>query len=185
MDKESELKYLAELGKGNHEAFNILFMSYHSLVKRFLLGFIKDDDEVSDIAQDVFYNVWTHREFVSKAGSFKAYLFRMVRNAIYNHYKLNVIRQGHLQKFYQQQILVDDLLEEKLHAEELGLLIDIAIDNMPPQRKRIFTMSRKDGLTNEEIAQQLNINKRTVENHITQALADLRKILKVMLPFFI
>jgi RNA polymerase sigma-70 factor, Bacteroides expansion family 1 len=185
MDKDLELRCLKALGEGDHAAFNILFMSYHDLVKRFLLGFIKDEDEVSDLAQDIFYNVWTHRGAISNAESFKAYLFRMARNAIYNHYKLNVIRQDHLQKFYSRQILIDDLQEERLYAEELSLLIDIAIDNMPSQRKRVFTMSRKEGLTNEEIALQLNINKRTVENHITQALTDLRKVLKVILLFFI
>lgn len=185
MNRELELKSLDALGKGDHEAFNVLFMSYHDLVKRFLFGFIKDEDEVLDMAQDIFYNVWTHRQSVSKVDSFKAYLFRMAKNAIYNHYKMNVIRQAHLQNFHRQQILIDDQQEEALYAEELSLLIDVAIGNMPPQRKRIFTMSRKDGLTNEEIARQLNLNKRTVENHITQALADLRKVLKMILLFFI
>jgi RNA polymerase sigma-70 factor (ECF subfamily) len=56
---------------------------------------------------------------------------------------------------------------------------------MPPQRKQIFKMSRKEGLSNEEISKRLNISKRTVENHITQALANLRKVLNVIIPFFI
>ncbi len=185
MDKVLEAKCLEALGKGDHEAFNILFMSYHSLVKRFLLGFIKDEDEVLDIAQDVFVKVWTHRKLAASAESFKAYLFRMTRNEIYNYYKLNAIHEDHLEKYRSQSVLVDDLLEERILAEELGLLLDIAIDNMPPQRKLIFKMSRKDGLSNEEISLRLNINKRTVENHITQALSDLRKVLKVILPFFI
>ena len=76
-------------------------------------------------------------------------------------------------------------MEERILAEELGLLLDIAVENMPPQRKQIFKMSRKEGLSNEEISLKQNINKRTVENHITQALADLRKVLKIVLPFFI
>ena len=71
-----------------------------------------------------------------------------------------------------------DLIEENIYAKELSLLIDIAIEQMPEQRRRIFKMSRKDGLSNEEISLKLEINKRTVENHITQALADLREILK-------
>ena len=56
---------------------------------------------------------------------------------------------------------------------------------MPPQRKLIFMLSRKNGLSNDEIAQRLSITKQTVENHITNALADLRKVLKIILPFFI
>ena len=84
---------------------------------------------------------------------------------------------------YEQKIQLSsngysDLIEENIYAKELSLLIDIAIEQMPEQRRRIFKMSRKDGLSNEEISLKLEINKRTVENHITQALADLREILK-------
>ena len=185
MEKELEVKHLEALGEGDHEAFNMLFMSYHSLVKRFLFGFIKEEDEVLDLAQEVFIKVWTHRKSAASADSFKAYLFRMARNELYNYYKLNAIHENHLERYYQQSVWVDDLMEERILAEELGLLLDIAVENMPPQRKQIFKMSRKEGLSNEEISLKLNINKRTVENHITQALADLRKVLKIVLPFFI
>ncbi|MBS6574953.1 MAG: RNA polymerase sigma-70 factor [Parabacteroides goldsteinii] len=185
MDGNLDSKYLEALGMGDHEAFNILFMSYHSLVKRFLLGFIKEEEEVSDLAQNIFLKIWTNRKSVALAESFKSYLFRMARNEVYNYYKLHAIHEDHLEKYRSQSVLVDDLLEERILAEELGLLLDIAIDNMPPQRKLIFKMSRKDGLSNEEISHRLNINKRTVENHITQALSDLRKVLEVILPFFI
>ena len=185
MDKDVESKYLEALGRGDHDAFNVLFLSYHSLVKRFLFGFIKEEDEILDIAQNIFIKIWTHRQSVALVDSFKAYLFRMARNEIYNYYKLHVIRENHLEQYRQQTVWVEDLLEENILAEELELLLDIAIDNMPTQRKLIFKMSRKEGLSNDEISHQLNINKRTVENHITQALADLRKVLKVVLPFFI
>jgi len=185
MDKELELKCVQALGKSDHDAFNMLFLSYHSLVKRFLFGFIKGEDEVLDIAQEIFIKIWTHRKSIANVDSFKAYLFRMSRNEIYNYYKLNAIRENHLEQYSQQTIWVDDLLEERLLADELGLLLEIAVDEMPAQRKLIFRMSRKDGLSNEEIALRLNINKRTVENHITQALADLRKVLKIIIPFFI
>ena len=56
------------------------------------------------------------------------------------------------------------------------MLLDMAVEQMPEQRKKIFKLSRKEGLSNEEISHMLQINKRTVENHITNALKDLRKI---------
>ena len=71
----------------------------------------------------------------------------------------------------------EDLIEEKIHAEDLELLIVMSIEKMPPQRKKIFKMSRFEHLSNDEIAQQLNISKRTVESHISQAMSDLRKLL--------
>ncbi|MDR0429580.1 MAG: LuxR C-terminal-related transcriptional regulator, partial [Tannerellaceae bacterium] len=63
--------------------------------------------------------------------------------------------------------------------------IDIVIEKMPPQRKLIYRKSRNEGLSNEQIAQELNISKRTVENHITQALNDIRKNITSLLSFFL
>ncbi|WP_336526895.1 sigma-70 family RNA polymerase sigma factor, partial [Bacteroides acidifaciens] len=63
----------------------------------------------------------------------------------------------------------------------LEVLLSIAIEKMPPQRKRIFQMSRKKGMNNEEIANELHISKRTVENHLTQALKDIRKIISLLI----
>lgn len=185
MNKDLESEYLKALGKGDHEAFNMIFLTYHSLVKRFILGFTKEEDIALDIAQDIFVKIWTNRKSMASVNSLKAYLFKMARNEIYNYFKLHAIHENHLEQYQQQTVWVEDILVERILAEELELLMDIAVENMPPQRKLIFKMSRKEGLSNDEISQQLNINKRTVENHITQALADLRKALSLVLPFFI
>ena len=136
------------------------------------------------MTQDIFYKIWTNRETISKVDSFKAYLFRMARNMIYDYYEHSLIEENYQQK-EQRRSTYDDLIEEELYARELSLLIDIAVEKMPPQRRNIFIMSRKDGLSNEEIAQRLNISKRTVETHLTQALAELRKIAySTLLLFF-
>lgn len=60
----------------------------------------------------------------------------------------------------------------------------MTVDKMPPQRKAIFCLSRKQGLSNDAIALQLNISKRTVETHISAALSDLRKVISILLLFF-
>ena len=77
------------------------------------------------------------------------------------------------------------MIEEKIHAEDLELLIVMSIEKMPPQRKTIFKMSRFEHLSNDEIAQQLNISKRTVESHISQAMSDLRKLLVLYVITFV
>ncbi len=63
-------------------------------------------------------------------------------------------------------------------------MIDITVNQMPDQRKLIYKMSRVEGIPNGEIAEKLGISKRTVENHLTAALADLRKVVKLILFFF-
>jgi RNA polymerase sigma-70 factor (ECF subfamily) len=174
MDANLELKYLEKLGKSDHGAFDMLFTEYYPRVKSFLFGFVKDRETASDLAQDIFFKVWVNRENLSRIASFKAYLFRMARNMVYDYFehidvmeKYGLEQQEHEERSYS--------MEEEIYARELTLLIDIIVDRMPPQRKRIFIMSRKEGLSNEEISGILKINKRTVENHITQALQDIRK----------
>ena len=178
MDGDREYEYMKKLGQGDHKSFDALFLLYHPKVKNFLLGFIKDEEEACDMAQDIFFKVWTNRESISKVNSLKAYLYRMARNMIYDYYEHSLVKASYEQKQLLSSIAYTDLIEEDLYAKELAILIDIAIEQMPEQRRRIFKMSRKEGLSNDEISQRLEINKRTVENHITQALADLRTILK-------
>lgn len=178
MEINREAEYMEKLGQGDHKSFDALFVLYHPRVKNFLLGFVKDEEEACDMAQDIFFKVWTNRESISKVASLKAYLYRMARNMVYDYFEHNLVKESYEQKLQSSSNDYSDLIEEDFYARELSILIDIAIEQMPEQRQRIFKMSRKDGLSNEEISQKLEINKRTVENHITQALADLREILK-------
>lgn len=180
MESHTEKQYLNGMQDGDHKAFSALFMIYYPKMKFYLTRFLKDDNEASDMAQDIFYKIWENRENCCNIKNFNAYIYSMARNAVYNYFEHNLIKQNYASKF-QEGALYNDILEGELYAKELGLLIDIAIEKMPEQRRRIFKMSRKEGLSNEDISKELFINKRTVENHITLALADLRKII-ILIP---
>lgn len=178
MEVNREAEYMEKLGQGDHKSFDALFVLYHPRVKNFLLGFVKDEEEACDMAQDIFFKVWTNRESISRVSSLKAYLYRMARNMVYDYFEHSLVKETYEQKIQLSSNEYSELIEEDIYARELSLLIDIAIEQMPEQRRRIFKMSRKEGHSNEEISLKLGINKRTVENHITQALSDLREILK-------
>lgn len=170
---------LKKIKESNHDAFNRLFMEYYPQVKAFLFGFIKNMDDASDMAQDIFVKIWQNRDALPQIANFKSYLFRTAKNAV-----LNFIEHTLVEKNFQDKAVVKSLskpyyqevIEDDLYARELEMLLDMAVEQMPEQRKKIFKLSRKEGLSNEEISHMLQINKRTVENHITNALKDLRKI---------
>lgn len=183
MDKNLEAECLVKLSKGDHRSFEILYLHYHPKIHHFLCGFIKNEEEAFDMAQDIFYKIWVNREDMSQVTSFKAYLFSMARNMIYNNYEHNLVREKYtLNQLQQNQ---EYHWEEEFLVQELSLLLELVIEQMPEQRKRIFKMSRKEGLSSEEIAARLQINKRTVENHISNALTDLRKALRHISCFFL
>ena len=76
------------------------------------------------------------------------------------------------------------LADSAIDSRDLLLLIRMVVEKMPEQRRRIFRMSREEGLSNDQIAEQLSISRRTVENQISRALAELRKLVKLILFFF-
>lgn len=176
MDRELEIECLTNLSKGDHRSYELLFFAYHPKVYHFLCGFIKNEEEAYDMVQEIFYKVWVNHKAMGEIKSFKAYLFTMARHMIYNHYEHNLVKE----KYTLNQLAQSEIYEaeEELFAKDLALLIDLVVSRMPEQRQRIFKMSRKEGFSSDEIATRLNINKRTVENHISNALSDLRKALQ-------
>lgn len=183
MRKEEEEANVKALSEGDSKAFELLFLRYQPKLVYFFAGFVHDEEIARDLAQDLFFNLWTKRERLSGIHSFSSYLYQMARNALYNYYDHTLV----CEKYDAEQIfcpLVVENTEELFFARELQELIDLRVAQMPPQRRLIFRMSRVECLNNDEIASRLSLSKRTVENHLTAALSDLRTMLKIALILF-
>lgn len=178
-----EKKVLQTIALGDIQAFEKIFLQYQPKLIFFLKGFLHDEEMSRDMAQDIFLDLWINRNRLADVRSFSPYLFQIARYNIYNYFDRLVVRE----KYTIEQILQmndSESIEENIFLKDLQEHIETIVNRMPPQRQRIFRMSRYEGLCNDQIAQQLNISKRTVENHLTAALADLRKILLCLCFFF-
>ncbi len=172
-----------EQNQDNKKIFEQLFTTYYSRIKKFLTGFLDSPEEGEDLAQDVFVKLWQNRSSIVYIENVNAYLYRMAKNILYDYIEKSK-KQYHKHSSVLPEIPTTETIEDLIFADELRDLINLKIKQMPPQRKAIFTMSREEGLSNQEIADQLNISKRTVETHISAALADIRKILPLLILFF-
>lgn len=174
MTKTEEKLLLNSLGNSDKRAFVVLYNMYAGKCLAFVQSLIKDNDAAKDITHDIFVKVWLKRDVVSKVENFSSYLFRMVHNAVMDKLEADVIKR----RFITEQMVYADnfrpYVDERISVDELQVLIFKALSNMPEQRRKIFTLSRYKGLSNSEIARLFNISVRTVENHITNALADIR-----------
>ena len=158
-------------------AFEYFFKEEYSSLCRFAFTFSKDPDDAEEVVQNCFVKLWEGRNKIEIGSSPKAYLFKMIRNASLNQIKHISIREDY--KEHNERVLQEsEMMEEESGDTDLQDKINAAIQKMPPQRKRIFEMSRFEGLKYREIAEHLNISIKTVENHMGSAIKYLRVELK-------
>ena len=145
-------------------------MRYAPHVEAFAFCMLKNRSEAEDLAHDIFLKIWETRESIGRIKSFRSYLFRMTKNAVFD-----IFEHKSVQTRYEQRLL---------HVEDLLMIIDMAVEQMPEQRQRVFRLSRYEGLSHQQIAQKLGVTPKTVEYHIRTALAELKKIIGVIAFFF-
>lgn len=157
-------------------------------VKNFARLLTKSEEDAEDIAQNIFLKLWTRPELWQNPESMTGYLYTVTRNEIFNLFKHQKVEQEYESKIIKAQ-LISELCEEdssllkELYYREILMLIKMGLDQLPPRRKQIFEMSRLEGLSHKEIAEQLQISIRTVEDHIYKTLAELRKLLMFVILF--
>lgn len=178
---EKETLYIRELVLGSHDAFRQLFISYFPKVKYFIGHFTKSELIAEELAQDVFMRIWERREHLDTIESFNSYVYRMAKNMALNHLRRKYLEDSYLED-YEEETIVN--IEGDLYAREMELLEKLTVSRMPHKRRAIYEMSRREGLTNDEIANQMGISKKTVENHLNLALKEIRKTLLLFASFF-
>lgn len=171
----SELAWLSRLQNDDCQAFDALFRQYSPRLYRFAFSYLKSRPEAEEIVQDCFLKVWEKRAELRTDVPLKGYLFTIAHHAI-----LNQLRHSKHQLVYQEYTLRasrdggearEDL---DFAAAELETVYLAALEKLPPKRRHIFVLSRQQGLSYPEIAQELNISVKTVETQMAQALKFLR-----------
>ena len=169
---------ISKLRAGDITVYRMLFDSYYDLLYWIARQYDLDSESARDIVQDVFAYLWEKRAHVSIQKSIKNYLVTAVHNASKNHLKHDKVKSEH-----RKTIILSlsskrsgwELGYDAIFGNELEDHIEKAIDNLPPQCKEIFIMSRKQGLRNKEIAKKLSLSEKTVDTQIYRALQKIRK----------
>jgi RNA polymerase sigma-70 factor (ECF subfamily) len=154
-------------------------MSYFPKVKYFIFGFVKSSAIAEELSQDVFMKIWENFDKIIFIECRDAYIYRIARNIALDH----ITQRNKEKESYGNNLKLSEnnSIEEEIDAKELQLLIELTVNSMPPQRKKVYKLSRIEGISNDNIAKKLNISKKTVENHLNIALNKIRKTISTIL----
>ena len=173
---------IARVKAGDRNAFNELYGLYWASLVNYA-GLFVGDDGAEDVVQDVFVRIWLHRDNLRDDGSLQGYLLRSVYHASLNALKKGAnatayrswVAQQIEQSCYAHYDPDNSEINRKLYSQEVAGEIDAAIESLSPKCREVFRMSHIEGLSNREISEQLGITLSTVENHIYNALKQLRQ----------
>ena len=170
---------------GNAAAYNILFKRYYDSLYGYALKNVKDSFTAEELTMDVLLRLWEKKGEVEVANDLKPYLFRSIKNAIYNHYRKKILATVPLEVDVAEGVLTSVSADDALQTEELAQFYTQKLAELSPQRRQVFQMSREENMTYPEIAKNMNLSVNTVENYMVATLRFFRKEIKEHADFII
>jgi len=182
---------LADLATGEEIAFNTLFERYKDKLYNYLLKITKSPEVSEEIVIDIFVKIWVGRELMNHVQNLESFLHKVAYHKAIDFLRVTS-RHARLKKVYidrmenEPEKLADDLIID----EEFRQIFQKAIQQLPPQRKLIYTLSREQGLTHDQIATALNLSRNTIKNSMMAATKSISDFLqdnsysKFILPLF-
>jgi RNA polymerase sigma-70 factor (family 1) len=168
---------LQRVSSGDALAYRQLFDGYRKRVFSFAFYLIKNEAQAEDITQDIFAKIWEKRIELAKVLNFNAWLKTIVRNHTYSLLRrvaLERIVLGHIKEGLPSD---DRRTEDAAIIRDYEELLYKTIQSLPEQQRKVYLLSRQEGLKHQEIAEKMGLTVNTVKNYIKIALAKIRQSL--------
>lgn len=176
-DLHTDRELFMQIAAGDENAFATIFHKYNRLLYPAIVKMVKSQTEAKEIVQNTFLKLWLNRQQLTEIEAPGAWLNRVAANFALNSLRDRATYDRHILIAGQSMAADDDELELNLNARELKKLITEAVEVMPEGRQKVFTMSRYDGMSRHEIAQQLGISESTVKNQLSSSLKFIQEYL--------
>lgn len=176
---------LLRVSEGDEIAFAQIFKAHYNQLSDFIMRITESEQLTQEIVQDVFLKIWINRHLLATIDCFKAYLIVVARNHAFNCLK-QIAREKTQRKEWANTVLhlaINNPAETDL--PDTSQLIDEAVELLPPRQKNVYLLSRREGISQQGIAQKLNISHETVKKHMVLALRFLKNHLRANLRLFL
>lgn len=174
----NEQTLLHRLNRGDQMAFELLFYRYRGKVYNFVKSSLPCQYDAQDLVHEIFLRIWINRTNINPSLPFEPYLFRTVRNLVIDRLRVRVNRLVCLNEEIFATETGAEQTDQSIEERQLGEWFDRTLKQLPEHRRKIFVMSRIDGLSYKEIASQFRITENTVDTQIRRALLFFREEFK-------
>jgi RNA polymerase sigma-70 factor (ECF subfamily) len=166
---------LSALAKGQESSLEELYRYFYPRLYEFSRSFLKQEQDIDDILQEVFIRIWLNRKKIKDPATFDSYIFTITRNLILNRLRSRLTNQKLKEEIRKLSIAQEFENLDLVQFQELKNSVEECIHQLPERQKEIFVLSRSEGMSHKEIATRLDITTKTVEYHISLAIKFLRK----------
>lgn len=174
----TDQELLEKVAGGSEAAFNLLYKKYAGKVYTMGLRYLKSPFLAQDAVQEVFVKVWKNRIQLPTLTSFPAWLTTISRNQLINELQKEIPMES-LESFAPEDIRTNTSSNHNdVDFRELEQLIRNGINSFSPRQQQIYKLSREEGLSHKQIAEQLDISYDMVREHMSKALKNLRVFLE-------
>lgn len=174
---------MQRLATGDEGAFTAIFRQYYPRLVSFTVKITKTEHLAEEIVQEVFLRLWKRREEFRQSNYIGSWLYRVASNLAFDFLK-KAASENKLLDYYRHRPDEFGDSTADLEAKETNALVHDTVEDLPPQQKRVYRLSREEGLSHQEIADRLQISPNTVKNHLSKALQAIRNVLHKGVNFF-
>lgn len=184
MKKVSESVFL-DFKAGYSSAFRILFDLHHKNILQHAYGFCRQREEAEEIVQDAFTQLFAYRDRIKNPESIRPFLYAVAKRIAISHFRKKIIREGASKYIGDRSVRNSYDTQEAVLAKEFTDNLQRIIKELPQQQQKVFVLNKLDDLSYQEIAEQLELSKNTVKNHLAVATKTVRmKLQRLMFLFF-
>jgi RNA polymerase sigma-70 factor (ECF subfamily) len=168
----SDAQLIARLRLGDDSALAAIYKKYWQQLYLSAYNILKDKLACEDIIQELFIKLWNNRESLEIQVSLKAYLYASTRYEVYRQVRTGRLTSDVFDTLYDR--LQTPAEYKNIEYKELVAEVSSVVDTLPQKCREVYKLSREEYLSHKQIASKLNISTKTVENHLTKALRQLR-----------
>lgn len=163
------------LKKGDEQAFADLFQKYskkiYAVSRKLQLG----HQEAEEVVQEVFLKIWRNRTNLDEDLSFNSYILTVAKSVVFKFSRKKAYHLAYEKYALSRSLAYDNQTEDYVVFSDMEAFSQKCLDNLPPQQRQVFMMKTRDNFSIDEISAELNLSKRTVENHFYRACKELKQ----------